>query len=284
MASENIINLNIAGMPVALEIKDAGKRASVGERYREFIVTDGKPQVFIRVETTSEASFIPMKPGPWITEISYRGSRLNYRSHVDAGWLELDRGEAFLEVAPEADIENFLRVVYAQLCLRAGGLLLHAAGVIHEQSGYVFFGPSGSGKTTTARLSPGRAILSDDLVILSARGDTVLVHGVPFRGDFAEAPRLNRAAQLRGLFTLIKAPKHALSGVDLPEAIARLLACAPFVMADARNAKKALDVCSQIARCVPVRALRFRLDSDFWRVIDECEISGPAPAGSNTDR
>jgi hypothetical protein len=225
-----------------------------------------------------------MKPGPWITEISYRGGLLNYRSHTDAGWLDLERGEAFLEIAPDADVENFLRVVYAQLCLRAGGLLLHAAGVIDGQRGFVFFGPSGSGKTTAARLSPGRAILSDDLVILSASGDKVMVHGVPFRGDFAEAPRVNRSAQLRGLFTLVKAPEHALSGVDFPEAIARLLACSPFVMADARNAKKALDVCSQIARRVPVRALRFRLDSDFWRVIDECEIPGAAPAGRDSNR
>ncbi|HKP88148.1 MAG TPA: hypothetical protein VJZ26_18730 [Blastocatellia bacterium] len=279
--SDNLIRLNIAGIQVALEIADDARRAAIGERYREFIVSDGEPQTTIRVEVTPGAQFIPMRPGPWITEFSNRGQTLSYRSHMDAGWMDIERGEAVLEIAPEADIENFLRALYAQLCLRAGGLLLHAAGVVRAGAGFVFFGPSGSGKTTAARLSPGRTVLSDDLVILMTEGDRTLVHGVPFRGDFAEAPRVNTSADLRGLFTLVKAPEHALTGVPLPEAIARLLACAPFAMTDARNTKRAMEICSRIAESVPVRALRFRRDPGFWRVIDERKIPHTAPAGSD---
>ena len=280
---ENLIRLNIAGITVALEIADDDKRAAISERYREFIVSDEEPESIIRVEVSSGAQFIPMNPGPWITEISYSGRLLNYRSHLDAGQIDIERGEAVLEIAPEADVENFLRVLYAQLCLRAGGLLLHAAGVVGGDAGFVFFGPSGSGKTTAARLSPGRTILSDDLVILRTSGKRTLVHGVPFRGDLPEAPRVNMSADLRGLFTLVKAPEHALTSVDLPEATARLLACAPFVMGDARNIKRAMEICLRIARNVPVRALRFRLDPGFWRVIDECETPCPAPAGGNAN-
>lgn len=281
--SKNVILLCIADITVALEINDADKHAAVRERYREFIVSEGEPQTVIRVEVTSGTEFIAMKPGPWITEFSHQGGSLNYRSYLDAGWMDLERGEAVLEIAPQADIENFLRALYAQLCLREGGLLLHAAGVIERDAGFVFFGPSGSGKTTAARLSPGRTILSDDLVILRTRGDKTAVYGVPFRGDFPEAPRVNTSADLKGLFTLVKAPEHTVTDIDMSEAIARLLTCAPFAMTDTRNTKRAMEICLRIAKTIPVRALRFRLDSGFWRKIDEREISDPAPASSNAN-
>ena len=52
-------------------------------------------------------------------------------------------------------VENFLRVAFAHLALEKGALLLHGAGVVREETAYVFFGPSGSGKTTVTTLSKG---------------------------------------------------------------------------------------------------------------------------------
>ena len=271
--SDITVLIEIAGIAVALEIADAGKREAVVERYREFIVPEGDPLAAIRVEVSDNARFIPLDPGPWIMEITYDRGRLNYRSHLDAGWIDIERAECFLEIAPEADVENFLRVLYAHLCLKAGGLLLHAAGVVRVGAGFVFFGPSGAGKTTTARLSlddkVSSTILSDDLVILKTHGDKARVYGVPFRGDFPEAPRVNTSADLRGLFTLVKAAEHRTEDVARPEAIARLLACVPFVMVDGAHTKRAIEICSQIIDRVPVRALRFRPDPGFWKVIHD---------------
>lgn len=265
--SESAVQINIADIPVALEIADTAKRADVRERYAEFLAGDGEPQATIRVEVNAEACFIPMRPGPWIIEVSCDRGRLNYRSHLDAGWIDFERGAGFLEIDPKADVENFLRVLYANLCLRASGLLLHAAGVVRGGKGFVFFGPSGSGKTTVARLSPGDTVLSDDLIVLKMHAGTVRVYGVPFRGDFPEAPRVNVSAALCGLFALIKAPEHVVAPVERPEAIARLLSCVPFVMVDAESTERAMGVCAQIADRVPVRALRFRPDSGFWSEI-----------------
>lgn len=267
--NEDLVRINIAGFAVAVEIDDDEKRAAVRERYREFIAARAEPLVTVRVKVSNGARFVPLRSGPWIIELDEKGDRLDYRSHFDAGWMEIEAGKAFLEIAPEADIENFLRVLYARLCLRAGGLLLHAAGVVRDEAGFVFFGPSGSGKTTTARLSPGLAILSDDLVIVKIEDGGVRVYGVPFRGDFAEAPRVNRRADLRGLFTLVKAAEHAVCQVESAEAIARLLSCVPFVMTDARRARRAMEIGLQITERVPVRALHFRLDSGFWGLLNE---------------
>lgn len=281
--SENIVQLDIAGISVALEIADAVKRAAVRERYREFIASDREPQAVIRVEISAGAQFIPMRPGPWIIETSYDRGCLKYRSHCDAGQVEIEAGTGVLEIAPEADVENFLRVLYAHLCLREGGLLLHAAGVVHDGAGFIFFGPSGSGKSTASRLSLDKTILSDDLVIIRIHGDEVRVYGVPFRGDFPEAPRVNTSADLRGLFALVKAPEHAIAHIEPPGALARLLACVPFVMIDAAHAKRAVGICAQMIERVPVRALRFRPDSGFWKEIYAGKIPGAASASSDAE-
>ncbi len=267
--NEDPVRIDIAGIAVAVEIEDDEMRAALCERYAEFIIARAEPQVTVTVKVAAGARFVPLRSGPWIIELDEKGDRLNYRSHFDSGWMEIEAGKAFLEIAPEADIENFLRVLYARLCLREGGLLLHAAGVVRDEAGFVFFGPSGSGKTTTARLSPGHTILSDDLVIVKIDDGGVRVHGVPFRGDFADAPRVNRRADLRGLFTLVKAAEHAVSPLPPPEAIARLLSCVPFVMTDARRARRAMEIGLQITERVPVRALHFRLDSGFWGLLNE---------------
>ena len=282
--SENTVGLDIAGIAVALEIADADKRASVRERYREFIATDRKPQAVVRVEVRPGARFIPMKQGPWVIETSYDQGHLKYRSHFDEGHVDLERGAGVLEMAPETDVENFLRVLYAHLCLRAGGLLLHAAGVVCDDDGFVFFGQSGSGKSTASRLSLDKTILSDDLIILRIVDGKARVYGVPFRGDFPEAPRVNTSADLRGLFALVKASEHAVAPLAPPAALAQLLACMPFVIIDAAHAKRAVETCAQIIERVPVRALRFRLDSGFWGEIYECEIPSAASASSDAER
>jgi hypothetical protein len=132
----------------------------------------------------------------------------------------------------------------------------------------VFFGPSGSGKTTTARLSSAHTILSDDLVIIKKVAHQYRVFGVPFRGDLPEAPRTNASAELRGLFAIVKDTRHFLAPLALPEAVARLAQCVPFVMAQPETARRVTDICADLAARVPVRALHFRRDDGFWEIID----------------
>jgi hypothetical protein len=153
--------------------------------------------VILRIEVYAGTRFIPVRSGPWIIELTEDGGRLNYRSHFDAGWVEIEGGRGFLEIAPEADVENFLRVVYAQLILRAGGLLLHAAGIVRGQSSFVFFGPSGSGKTTAARLSQEHTVLSDDLVIVKIVNDRICPRSYVVCSNWSKRPNMALSLSLR---------------------------------------------------------------------------------------
>jgi hypothetical protein len=223
----------------------------------------------IRIRTEPGPEFIRLNVSPtWQILTNERDGLIQFESYYEKGWVDRQKGLGELVMRPQGDPENYLRVLFAWMCLEQDGLLLHAGGVISNGKGYVFFGASGSGKTTIARLSLDRTILSDDLVIVKKKGPIFRLYGVPFRGDFPEAPRHNASADLRGLYTLVKDSRHYLEPVGLQEAVARLTACVPFVMVQPGAAQRVSELCIELAKQVQVQSLHFRADPGFWEVID----------------
>jgi hypothetical protein len=204
----------------------------------------------------------------WRIETGQVGPRLWYRSYCEQGWLDLAarRGRLVLRTCGQA--ENFLRVATARLALARGGLLLHASGVIWRGRGYAFFGYSGAGKSTVASLAPpGAVIVSDDLVLLRVREEQVWLHGVPFRGELENAPRVNAAAPLAALLALRQGPSHCLCPLPHAVAAAGLLAATPFVAGDPSAQAAALAVCMEVARRQGVHELAFARDPGFWPLL-----------------
>lgn len=267
------LTIRIAEIPLCLELAcgDA-TRAKIAERYAPFSIPPVPDALTLRIEQKPGSPFIPLKNDgtAWQIRTAEKDGRIDFESHYERGWLDRSAARGELTLRSDGDAENFLRVVYAWLVLERSGLLLHAAGVISNGKGYVFFGHSGSGKTTTARLSltANKTVLSDDLVIITRRGEKFWLYGVPFRGDFPEAPRVNADAELAGMFTLVKDTEHRLESLAMPEALARLAACVPFVMAQPAQSNRVMETCAALAARVPVRAMHFRRDPGFWEVID----------------
>ena len=269
--STDSFTVNIAEMPVTLVLAecDDATRARILDRYSAFAATHAAAMLSIRLRVEPGAAFIPIGNSPyWQIRTAERDGRIEFESYFERGWADRISGEGELLLRPEGDAENYLRVLYAWLCLEQPGLVLHASGIISNGKGYVFFGASGSGKTTVSRLSLDRTVLSDDLVIVKKHNGVYRLYGVPFRGDFPEAPRHNASADLRGLFTLVKDTDHFVAPMEITEAAARLASCAPFVMAQAQSAQRVLRICADLAAQIPVRALHFRRDAGFWEVID----------------
>ncbi len=269
--NEKALNISIAGMRVTLRLDelDAPDRAQILEHYAAF--TDAKLPAAISIHLHVEPgpAFIPLPTGQvYQIHTANRDGRIAFESHFETGSIDLTSGQGSLVMRPGGRPENFLRVLYAWLCLEQRALLLHAAGVVRAGQGYVFFGHSGSGKTTISHLSLEHTILSDDLVILKTHADAVRVYGVPFRGDLLQAPRTNASAELRGLYTLVKADVPRITPVPPVEAIARLSECVPFIMTEPHNAARVLETCAAIQARVPVQTLFFRRAADFWSVID----------------
>ncbi len=175
--------------------------------------------------------------------------------------------EARLRANPSAslgDLTYFLRTAFALCAFEQGALLFHAAGVVHRNSAWAFFGPSGSGKTTLARLSQGKEVLSDDLILLSKGRVGWEAWATPF--SLCRGKRM--AAPLKALIRLVKAPEDKV--MPLPPAIAlgELVASSPVVNADPSRLPGLFARWEEIMTEVPVCALRFRKADSFWEVID----------------
>lgn len=283
------ILLDIAGFIVALRADNLDVARRIRRRYADFLSSDAsatQPHLTITLKSVPGALFITPEPGPWVIESSYQDNRLRFRSYLEQGEVDLTSGQGWLEMNPEAEMENFLRVAYAWLCLRHGGLLLHAAGVVRNECGYVFFGPSGAGKTTTSRLAAHQGmVLSDDLVILRRHPlqGNYWLYGVPFKGEMSNEPRVNTQAPLKGIFRLRQNTSHYLAPLPRAAAVAELVAASPFVVRDLALSQDLIAVCHQIAHSVSVQQLHFRRDDGFWKVIDDY-FAGLSPAASPDGR
>jgi hypothetical protein len=260
--------VKIASFVVALNTSDDTVAQSLKQRYHEFLGSSETPDISVTLKIVPGALYIEPKPGPWIIESSYENDRLVYCSYQERGQVDLISGEGYLEMDPTTQVDNFLRTIYAWLCVTNDALLLHSAGVIRDGFGFVFFGPSGAGKTTTSRLAAKRGhVVSDDLVIISCDENGCTLHGVPFKGELSEAPRANQQAPLKGLYRLRQVTSHYLEPISHIKAVADLVAASPFIVREKRLSEQLMKVCSKIAKCVPVQQLHFKRDDGFWEVI-----------------
>lgn len=162
------------------------------------------------------------------------------------------------------DLAYFVRTVFALAAFEEGGLLFHAAGVVHRDVLWAFFGPSGSGKTTAASLSRGKDVLSDDLIFLRRGGGGWEGWATPFslcRGG-------RRSSPLRALVRLVKAPEDRIVFIPSGVALGELVANSPVVNADPARLPELFIRWEEILAQVPVCALHFRKTEAFWEVID----------------
>ncbi|MBI5305273.1 MAG: hypothetical protein HY868_24290 [Chloroflexi bacterium] len=266
--------INIADIPTTLvrDEFDADIEKHIVEHYSAFVVPPRSDALAVRLHVEPGPPYIPLDISPtWQIHTERHGDRIDFESYYEKGWADLATCQGELILRPQGTTENFLRVLYAWRCMEENLLLLHAAGIISHGRGFVFFGPSGNGKTTVTTFSMDRTVLSDDMVILKKRDDRYYLYGVPFRGDMPEAPRTNASAELCGAFTLVKAAEHRLEPLAASQAVAQMARCVPFVMTVPAHTRRVMEICQDIVATVPVRALHFRRDAEFWRILDGLE-------------
>jgi hypothetical protein len=167
------------------------------------------------------------------------------------------RGEGRCEASPFA-LDCLLRVFYATLLPRVGGMLIHGCGLRHAAIGVIFPGVSGAGKSTLARKAPDADdVLSDEIVAVRRLDDGWRVFGTPFWGDFARGGISMRSWPLRTVAFLNQAREVAMTPITSSDATLRLLGCFLAFTTDRASVERSLAVAVQL--CAEVRSVEASL-------------------------
>ena len=236
-------SLRLALDPIAAPGSSASKRLAETEAHPLKVTIKGRT---ILAERWDFQARLQGRSTPRATP----GRGLSYRSGSY-------RGEARCEASPFA-LDCLLRVVYATLLPRVGGMLIHGCGLRHAAIGVIFPGVSGAGKSTLARKAPDADdVLSDELVVVRRLDDGWRVFGTPFWGDFARGGISMRSWPLRTVAFLHQAREVAMAPITSSDATLRLLGCFLAFTIDRASIERSLAVAVQL--CAEVRSVEASL-------------------------
>lgn len=160
-------------------------------------------------------------------------------------------------------LETVIRTAMMARLPIAGGLPLHAAGVVLAGRGVAFFGASGAGKTTLAATSPA-PVLSDELVAIGTGRPFALVRS----GFWGEGRPEGGAssAPLALLVQLAKGPAFSVEPLSPAAGAGRVLASVPVPHAPLLW-RRALEVMAEVVSQVPVVRMEWALASPPWELL-----------------
>jgi hypothetical protein len=200
----------------------------------------------------------------------------------DGASFSLDEGQARVDAHGRAEIRlvrgtgerewftllNLFRACLAWTLPSHGGAMLHAAGAVVGERAFVLVGGEGAGKSTWAALAAagGARVVSDDIVLVDGREETLAVAAAPLRSTL----RLDYA---RGRWPLagILFPRHgsdpARGPVGRLRAQAALAANLPFVADGVERDPRIGAVLDRLLREAPAAELTFARDGRFLELL-----------------
>jgi hypothetical protein len=182
-------------------------------------------------------------------------------SHVDV-WTRGEETALVLGWVPMKIVNPIVEVCLLTRLARAGGLLLHSAGVLSLTGGYIFTGASGTGKSTLSGFfdTRGATVLSDERVIIRKSEDTFVVHGTPWVGSGAYAK--NESGLLTELFCIGHGPQHQIERLSPSAVLARILPQCFLPHWDRTAMEFTLAFLSDLIAHVPCQRLAFAKHPD----------------------
>ncbi len=144
------VTVEIGGIPILLETRDAEFRALLEQRYAGFVNPAATPTYRFEIRLERPAQLSDEDVRVFKSGSVWRMERGDFRAEWDArarrGWVR--------QAPNPYSIDSVLRIIHSLVLAEEGGFLVHAASGVRNGRAFVFAGVSGAGKTTIARLAP----------------------------------------------------------------------------------------------------------------------------------
>jgi hypothetical protein len=270
------VRFDLSGVSVRLRGLDAGLAARFAERWGNYETRDDTSRPDLDVEVVAhddELDDVPFGEG-WKRGATSRGGM---RFSMHEGEIEVDPDGKARAVIRRGDVRRRFGALANLVCAALAWTLparpcvvLHGAGIVVGESGFVLVGPEGSGKTTWVELAreAGAMILSDDLVVIDGARERPDLLMTPFRDEQA-----GRSAPGRFRLDAILFPAHGrparLETVSGLRARVKVLANLPFISEDLADDDRLADAVESILARVPCRTLTFDREPSFVDLLRE---------------
>ncbi len=185
------------------------------------------------------------------------------------GVINVEKKNAVFDVSPTRtiyEIEQIIRIAAAIWVYQYGGLLLHGAGLVNDNKGYLFTGVSGAGKTTVCRVSKQANILNDDLVGLIPENGEWQIWSTPFSNPTQVTPNPGHAIFF-SMFRLIQANQHRLDEITAAVALAELISHVVVVNSNNKMTESVFLRCLSAIQKIYHYELYFLPDDGFWSLL-----------------
>ncbi len=206
---------------------------------------------------------------PASVEAAGSGLQVTHRRYAAAIDPEARTVHLFRTDGASAAVEVTLRVALAAQLPSLGALPLHAAGIVLEGAGHVFFGPSGAGKSTLSGLAPG-PVVSDELVAVTLEPPQLQSTG--FWGEMGEGPAAPSSVPLAALVELAHGDAFRLEPLDPTLALRRLLGVL-LVPPLPSLWGEAMSLAARLARRVPVYRMEWTPEAPPWDALRRALLS-----------
>jgi len=261
-----LVSISIANLGLAIKLENLAYFNDLELMYRDYLA---QPPLQLLITVLLAESIY--EHSAQSTEVVFNDTSIVFLSRIYQGLVDFDRGDGLIVISsahPIQAIDYLVRILYAVMGFRAGGILFHAAGIVHLGKAHIFFGHSGSGKSTVARISGADIVLNDDLVLLMPEGDDWMVHSTPFWNNTQVRPTANHAP-LTCLYYLVKDQHSYLEEVSPALALTDMISCVPVIAGSPVFLNPLLKRCSNLLATIPAYHLHFAPDTSFWKVIDQ---------------
>jgi hypothetical protein len=150
------------------------------------------------------------------------------------------------------------------------GALIHAAGVVSHEKGYIFPGHSGAGKSTLMSKfveCQGFGLLSDDRIAVRKIDDLFMAYGTPWAGDAGIAD--NKSVPLAGIFFISHGSFNRIEEMEPRQALEKLMPVTSIPWYDKKMMTNVLSFCEGLISKVPAHTLFFKPDAEVVSLFEK---------------
>ena len=272
------MDLSIAGRRLWLLCGEEGLPAPWIESFSEFIAHDGlAPGIAsTRLDIHPSAGWPDEVEGCGVfATAGADGSISSVAVEIPDSSGAFERSEGGYRGRFEIDSEGVfgisatLQIALALLVEDAGGLLLHASGVLRDGFVWLFCGPSGAGKTTIAtELAERGALFSADRVVVELDGSGRLVAASTPFGDKPGERSVPMTAPVAGIAFISQAVRPRISPATPFEVAKKLFRESRWYSSDTAAAQRTLDNIDRIVQTGLCCHMEFSKDTGFWAHLD----------------